>query len=193
MKPERLALAFFHAEIDDVCARARRVFAARDISTIWEAPVGMSSLDAAIDQLPPRNGPPSGLFFTSPACSGWTGLGNRGDAWYTLVNAISEQAKDLEALFVACDLEKTQYPAAAFEFYRDGQSVRCVRASREEDGWHFVNRGTPLPFEDVSQYSRRAISDRLNRTTLETMLSRLDIDLNALLTGPLSTARLLTT
>ena len=194
MKSDRFAFAFFHASIDDVCALAQRVLAAKDIVCNWNTPADMSSLGAAMDQLPPRDGPPSGLFFTSPACVGWTGLANRtDDAWYSLVNAISSQAADLEALYVAGDLAEREYPSTTFEFFYHGHSVRRVQAWREEDGWHFTNEGKPLLFEDVSHYSRRAIADRINLVILDGMLTKLGIHLRALLNSRLSEGRLLTT
>ena len=41
------------------------------------------------------------------------------------------------------------------------------------DGWHFVNRGALLPFEDIGHYARRAITVRLNFKILGGMPSNL--------------------
>jgi len=152
------------------------------------------SLDEAREQLSPPDGAPSAIFFASPECDAWTAfLSRMDDGWYTLVNAMSKNVPELEALFLSSDLKRALYPSTAFEMFRGGKSIRRIHAWREEDGWHFISRGQPLPFEDVSHYSRRSIIDRFNFVILDGMLSKLDINLSAILTGCITDVRLLTT
>jgi hypothetical protein len=189
-----LVMAFFRCRLEDAVAAAQDVLASKNIATEWRDLPPAQSIDAARDQLPPPDGPPSALFFASPECGPWTGLFSRmDDGWYTLVNAMTRHASQLEALFVSSDLKSTPYLSTAFELFRGGSSDRRIHAWKEEDGWHFVSRGVPLSIEDASHYSRRPVAERLNLVILDDMLSKLDINLSALLTGTLTEAKLLTT
>lgn len=116
------------------------------------------------------------------------------DGWYTLVNAMTRNHSQLEALFISADLADSHHPSTAFEFFRGGASVRRVHAWKEDDGWHFVNRGIPLPFEDTSRYSQRLIGERLTLAILDEMSAKLGIKLAALrAAGDLTAARVLAT
>jgi len=173
---------------------AEQTLVSRGISTTWEALERGIEFGAVRAHLPPPDGPPSAAFFTSSACVGWTGFLSRlEDGWYTLVNSMSHTDRHPEALFVSADLEIQKYPATAFEFFYGGQSVRRVHAWKEENGWHFLNRGEPLLFEDPKNYSRHNVKDRLNLLVVDDILSKVDIDLSALLNGHLSKVKLLTT
>lgn len=194
MKSVRLVMGFFRARVEDTFALAQGVLASKGIPIEWRDLTSAQSIDAARDQLPPPDGPPSVLLFASPECGSWTGfLSRMDDGWYTLVNAMVKRAPHMEALFVSSDLKSTPFPSTAFEMFRDGKSVRRIHAWKEEDGWHFVNRGVPLPFEDASHYSRHSVAERLNLVILDGMLSQLDINLSALMTGKITEAKLITT
>ena len=194
MKTVRLIMSFVRSSLEDACALAQDILASRGIATNWQVLPGGASLGAIRDQLPPPDAPPSGLFFVSPECKEWTGfLSRMDDGWYTLVNAMSRHASRPEAIYVCVDLEPTSYPSTAFEVFGGGHSVRRVHAWKDEDGWHFIDRGKPLSIEDTSVYSRRLIAQRLDLSILEGLLARLDISLAGLQTASLTRTRLLTT
>ncbi len=92
---------------------------------------------------------------------------NLSDGWVSLYeNAVKAGAFD--AYFFRATLPETaEYKVFEMEMWRRGSLVRQVRALQEEDGWGFLNKGDPLPFERPKQYNKRAISARLDRKLIE--------------------------
>lgn len=154
----------------------------------------LTQINAVWARLPSPSAPPAGLFFASPAFDSWTGfVSHLDDGWCTLVNAMSKRSPKVEAILIGRDFEASIYPSTSFEVFRDGASVRSVRAWKEGNGWHFFDRGEALSFEDPANYRRRAIADRLNGEIIDDLLLKLGIDIDQLFRAPLSRAKLLTT
>lgn len=192
MKKTRLAYGFFRADLDRVCALARDVYAAQGVQVRLKS-VPSQRLDVVADCLP-TDGPPGGLFFRSEACGSWTGLLSKvSDGWYTLVSAIAAKNPDIEAIFVRLDWGNAKYCSTVFELFCNGESIRRIQALRDDGGWSFINRGVPQSFEDVSFYSRRSISDRLNFEVLQRMLMNVGVDLEQASVLRLSAGKLLET
>jgi len=194
MKVIRVVMTFFRSSLAEVAACAQGVLLDKGIPAEW-TPAELSAYVATLlDQLPPLDAPPAALLFTSPACASWTGFMSRqADGWITMVSSMSKRAPQIEAISIGRDLGAAIYPSTSLEFFSGGASVRRVRAWREDDGWHFVNRGEVLPFEVSSNYKRRAVKDRLNGEVVDDVLLKLGIDFDELFNQPMSAARLLTT
>ncbi len=92
-------------------------------------------------------------------------IANSSDGWFTFVNIISRRMR-LNCLSFSTSIEGSIYPLNSIRYYRDGEEIRMVRTIKDGDKWEFFQRGEPLPFESVSNYNKRRIADRLNRTSL---------------------------
>jgi hypothetical protein len=92
---------------------------------------------------------------------------NLADGWVSLYeNLVKANAFDAH-FFRATLAERAKYEVFEMITWRHGARVRQVRALQEEDGWGFLNKGDPLPFEDVERYEKRRISTRLDRKLIE--------------------------
>jgi hypothetical protein len=49
---------------------------------------------------------------------------------------------------------------------------------RDSDKWKFYEEGTVLPFEDVNNYKKRKIADRLNADIIDDYLKQNGIDIS---------------
>ena len=189
-------ITFFRADIERTCYAAHRVISARreEGEFAWRRVKHVASVSSLIEGLPKENAPPGGAFFHHEGADAWTAfVSGQRDGWYTMANALNIAAPEIETVIVNDASDDTEFPKRGFEVLRNGKSCRRVMVWKEEDGWHFVNRGEPLEIEDLSCYSRRAIKDRITSAQLHSLLLLLGIDLSAVLTKPISDARILTT
>jgi hypothetical protein len=74
--------------------------------------------------------------------------------------------------------DSTEYPASILDYYSDyGKIARRLASIREESGWHFFESGPAQSFEDLSNYQKRRIADRLTREIVREYLSKIGLDI----------------
>lgn len=102
------------------------------------------------------------IFFESSVKNRTVVIGNKG-AWATLCNYISAS---LNVDNVQFHMNKTLERNTLF-YNKGGTISRIVQAIRKENNsWEFVSKGLPLPFENVLNYKKKAIKNRLNKEIL---------------------------
>jgi hypothetical protein len=186
-------MAFFRGSVDETAQALEGTLGARNISvnrTSLPTVLSVRALEAA---MPSPEGPPCGILFASPSSPLWTCfVSPLEDGWFTLVNAACAHLPALEAVLVTDSDDEDKFPSRGFELFRGGRSIRKVHVWKD-DGWQFVNRGEPLPFEDPSAYSQRVIAKRLTSAALSELLLHFEIDLWAIFDDAPVDARLLAT
>lgn len=66
------------------------------------------------------------------------------------------------------------YPGCFLEYYADRHRIaRIVGASKQEDGWEFLQDGPVQAFEDPANYRQRRIQDRLTKAIVTDYLAKL--------------------
>lgn len=112
-------------------------------------------------------------------------VSNVTDGWDTLCNAIAIRTKTDLYKFAWSNAD---HPDAMNAFrYTDfsaGDVSAAFRAQRvvyamKDPRWIFYETGKPLPFEDVSLYKKRKITDRMNKPIIISYCGRLGIDVTA--------------
>jgi len=77
------------------------------------------------------------------------------------------------------DQDSLPYPSATFRYYSQ-QNRRELAVAKDDRGkWEFVSNGSPCSFEDLSNYRKRSISERLTRDTIFHYLSELNYDVQS--------------
>ena len=102
-------------------------------------------------------------------------IANLADGWATMCNVLAGQLPGMSILVRSATAQ--EYPLTDLQVWDKGESVRYVRAMREEPSWEFFSKGDPMEFENLDHYKRRRIADRLNRDILVEYLARLGWDL----------------
>jgi hypothetical protein len=101
---------------------------------------------------------------------------NMPDGWPTLLNFYLTHY-DREIFRIRLSDEIEEYPANQIE-YKTRHEKRIVQALRDSDKWKFYEEGTVLPFEDVNNYKKRKIADRLNADIIDDYLKQNGIDIS---------------
>jgi len=133
---------------------------------------GALDLDSIYVGRPPAGGTHAkrvALFEPKNAPTTTAMVSNLEDGWMTMVNAL---AKRLPGTHLLARTSVDDYPITDLEIWVEGQSVRYVRAMKEDPSWEFYQRGEPLVFEQPDCYEQRRISQRFNRTILFETLKR---------------------
>jgi hypothetical protein len=92
---------------------------------------------------------------------------NLADGWVTLYgNLVKANAFDAYFFRTTC-AEHPEYSAYEMMAWDRGILERNVRVLRDDDGWNFLNKGSPRPFEHLQRYEKRQISARLDRVLIE--------------------------
>jgi hypothetical protein len=92
---------------------------------------------------------------------------NLADGWVSLYGNLVK-ASSFDAYFFRATLsEMAEYKVFEMMAWRHGLLERELRVLQEEDGWKFVNKGEPMPFESPMQYRKRQIGARLDRRLIE--------------------------
>lgn len=97
------------------------------------------------------------------------------DDFLTLCNALSLR---LKYNFVKCSLYRQDdivYPHYSFHYTDCNKGKRDIIVYKDPK-WMFYERGTPLPFEELSLYQNRLKKNRLNNDIIITYLSYLGIN-----------------
>jgi hypothetical protein len=92
---------------------------------------------------------------------------NLADGWVTLFGNLSNAGQLDAYLFRATLAEEAPYKVFEMQKWAHGAAVRQLRALQGEDGWTFLDKGEPLPFENPMQYQKRQINARVDRRTIE--------------------------
>ena len=84
----------------------------------------------------------------------------------------------LKCTSMACRVSLSgEYPVNSFWHIDENGNERVVQALKE-DRWTFYQKGTPLPFEDLSLYEKKRIKDRINFDIIKQYLNKIGIDYN---------------
>jgi hypothetical protein len=92
---------------------------------------------------------------------------NLADGWVSVYENLVKAGTDDAYFFRATLAEIVEYKVFEMKVWRRGFLDRHVRSLREESGWTFLNKGIPMPFEDVERYDQRLIRARLTRAMIE--------------------------
>lgn len=92
---------------------------------------------------------------------------NLADGWVSLYENVIKSSTFDAFFFRATSEENDEYKIFEMMAWQRGVLVRHIRALQDDDGWKFLNKGDPLPFENVARYKKRAIGARLDHKTLE--------------------------
>jgi hypothetical protein len=92
---------------------------------------------------------------------------NLADGWVTLHgNLVKANAFDAYYFRTTCS-EHAEYSVYEMMAWDRGILERHVRVLQDDDGWKFLDKGNPRPFEDLQRYKKRQISARLDRALIE--------------------------
>lgn len=103
-------------------------------------------------------------------------ISNYEDGLYTLCNVIH---RNIKGNMIMCSLSNEQNrenPSCQFH-YSDSNCVERHILAYKEDKWVFHQEGVPLSIENIENYNRKLIKQRLNNSIIEEYLGRLGIDL----------------
>lgn len=96
-------------------------------------------------------------YFWSPLCKpGGTALVANACIAYNLAHRFGHRVIEIR-ISPAND----EWPICEFQLSEGGTERRFIRAFRDDTKWDFHEQGEPLPFEDLSQYRKHRIRDRL--------------------------------
>ena len=102
----------------------------------------------------------------SDGCFVWTSLEN---GWPFLDHLV--EINGLSAISVRYEFDRI----SELVLWQKGQRLRVLQALND-DPWVWYAEGDPLPFEDVSHYSRRRIRDRLPEALVDEYLEKLGLE-----------------
>lgn len=131
------------------------------------------NLSSVYERRPPLGGAHAkrAVLFEPRNAPGTTALiANLEDGWLTMCNAMSSAITGVHMLARSC--VATDYPLTDFEVWEDGTPVRYVGALQDDPSWNFTARGEPRDFEELSNYKRRRVADRLSRDVLVEYLKK---------------------
>ena len=128
----------------------------------------------------------SGSYFNKIQCLIWRPksiesdfvafISNMPDGWPTLLNYYLKHY-DRDLIRVRLSDENKNYPVYQME-YLNKTWRRVVQVLKDSDKWTFYQEGSPLMFEDVENYKKRKISDRLNEEIIQDYLKKNGIDIS---------------
>lgn len=175
---EFLVITLFRSPISVVWRHARRILHKRVPSELFRFEDAPLDLSRVYERCPPAGGAHDrrAVFFEPASSPDTTAfIANLADGWMTLCNVISGQVPGEQLRLRSAP--KQEYPIHDFDLVSGGESLRYVRAMRDGPRWEFYADGEPCEFEDLTNYRRRRIRDRLNRDILVEYTKRLGWDL----------------
>lgn len=96
-------------------------------------------------------------YFWSPLCRpDGTALVSNAAIAYNLASRFGHRVIQIRISTTA-----DEWPICEFQLSEGGVERRFIRAFRDDSKWDFFEKGEPLPFEDLNQYRKRRIRDRL--------------------------------
>jgi hypothetical protein len=73
---------------------------------------------------------------------------------------------NVELIEVRSTQDGAEEPINELVLYKQGKRARVVRTMRDANRWNFYTEGSPMAWEDTTQYIARKIQDRFSRTQL---------------------------
>lgn len=146
---------------------------ARGLYSIFERALDLRWL---FDGSRPSEAPPTRVIVFEPSSAPGTSvmLTNQSDGWMTLCNVLSMQLPGEHVQFRSA--VNTEFPVNDFELFSDAETLRYVRAFRDDPKWEFYAMGERQWFEDETHYRKPRIADRLTRSILVEYLRKLGWD-----------------
>ncbi len=104
-------------------------------------------------------------------------VSNVTDGWVTLCNAIAFHAKtDLYTFSFSEEEDPDARNALEYRDYSSPQMKERVVHAMKDPRWAFYEKGEPLYFEDVANYKKRKIKDKVNKQILVSYCNRLGLN-----------------
>jgi len=117
---------------------------------------------------------PKAVFFIPKCCQDKTiMISNYSDGWITLGNKISNESSSFHYNFRLSKGENENL-INSFTFWNNGKNQRVVYTIKDPK-WLFYEQGNPLWFENVENYKKRLIRDRLNFEILVSYCEKIGI------------------
>jgi len=98
------------------------------------------------------------------------------DGWFTLSNYISKSIKE-HFYLISFSNKSSYYKAFSLSLYQEGSIKRIIRAMQDPK-WIFNNSGDILPIENADYYTRKKISDRINKEIIIEYCQKLKLDIS---------------
>jgi hypothetical protein len=119
------------------------------------------------------------IFFESTFLKGKTiMISNSFDGWITLANHIVSLTKNNHlAFFTSTKIDTGLNENYMFIKRSHDEDVRIVYSMTDSGKWVFYQEGEILGFEDISNYSKRKIKDRLNFSIIVDYCNKLGFDI----------------
>jgi hypothetical protein len=115
------------------------------------------------------------VFFTTRAAPGYIAfMANLQDGWSSLAHVISAQLPG-RVLVCALAMPTHAYPANSMHILEGGETMRLVRAMKDDPRWEFYEEGEVQTFENAAYYTRRYTRDRVNHQIMVEYLNKLGI------------------
>jgi hypothetical protein len=112
----------------------------------------------------PSSNPTTTIFFS-----------NLQDGWHTLIHILSKKYL-FPSYTIALENILSEEPHFLF-YYHEGEKERIVRAMKESNRWNFYEEGIPLIFENLDNYTKKRIKDRVTKEMLIGYLKYLNWDI----------------
>jgi hypothetical protein len=159
-----IALSLFAAPLDRVRAEALGVLASSYRTSACELLPLPSQADS-------HHAPRATLWAPSVVPDRTAFMGHQEDGWYTLTHILATRLKAPALQLRATQRGSGRY-VCDFKYWVGGDVVRTVQALDDEP-WRFVQRGDPLPVEDLQRYRKRRICHRVTADYLVGMAGKL--------------------
>ena len=101
---------------------------------------------------------------------------NRSDGLAFAVEMMANETNFRWLHIEIADHHSLEFPANRFYFYQ-GQNQRCITSTRDENEWVFIQSGTPLKFEDTSNYKGKPAPNHLTREMIIDYLKHLGVNI----------------
>lgn len=103
---------------------------------------------------------------------------NLSDGWLSLYSKLVEDNKINAGWFRRSFDNCGRFDLLQMSVWQLGEKVRDLKLIDSEDGLRFINRGPLLEFEDMQNYKRRRLRDRVNEDNLKVYSAKYGFDMN---------------
>lgn len=175
----RVQVSFFRGSLLETVAAIESLFGSQGVVLRVVSPNRSLRIGELLSLLPGSAEAPAAALFESIGCVGWTAIvGSTGDGWLSLPRALARAGLNDVTVCAAVDTSAVPFPSALIEVITSQTSSRKLHSWRDVDGWHFIDRGERLPFENGTIYRKRNIRDRMNLSVIENFLAGFGITLS---------------
>jgi len=167
----------FPRSLEEIRCAVRRVLQSPPPIQFTEREVKLQLAEIYTDAPLPGGAHPAKVMLFSPsiALESTVFFANYVDGWQTLVICISKLIS-CRIYDFALGSESDKWPLYRFEVLEGGVQARHISVIKDVDRWKFYETGEPLPEEDATMYRKRRIKDRLPRSYLVELASRLGFE-----------------